>query len=202
MGTVDDMETPGVANAVRVGAHRASRRAGEATGAVKDGVGAAPELVRAKTEGNPLLVGLVAFGGGLVLASALKSSDTERHAAERVLQGLEPLKEQLLSAGKEVAGELQQSAQGRAEKVKKRATSGTQRLKSEAQVSVNEVKGQAQGASSRVQKRAQGAASTVQKRAQGASQEVRKQAQRSSRAAKGAAAHPPRRTSRGSGGLA
>ncbi|HSH61551.1 MAG TPA: DUF3618 domain-containing protein, partial [Acidimicrobiales bacterium] len=117
------------------GTERVSRTASQAKGALSDGVSAAPEVVRTKTQGSPLLAGLVAFGGGLVLASAVKASEAERQAAERILQELEPVKEQLMSAGKDVAGELQQSAQGRAEQVKQKATSSTQRLKSEAQTS-------------------------------------------------------------------
>ena len=141
MGTVDGVEPARATDSVRGGADRVSRRASEAKGALSDGVSSAPEVVRTKTQGSPLLVGLVAFGGGLVLASAVKASEAERQAAERILKELEPVKEQLMSAGKDVAGELQQSAQGRAEQVKKRATSSTQRLKSEAQTSVEEVRG-------------------------------------------------------------
>jgi Protein of unknown function (DUF3618) len=193
MGTVDELESARATDAVRGGAQRASRRASEAKGAVSSGVSAAPEVVRTKTQGSPLLVGLVAFGGGMVLASAMKASDAERQAAQRLMNELEPLKEQLMSAGKDVAGELQQSAQGRAEQVKQKATSSTERLKSEAQTSAEEVKGQAQGATKRVQKRAQGASKRVQGQAKGATQQVRKEASRSSRAVKSAARDAPRR---------
>ncbi len=196
MGTVDEVEPAPATGAVRGGAERVSRRASEAKGAVSDGVSAAPEVVRTKTQGSPLLVGLVAFGGGMVLASAVKASEAERQAAERVLKELEPIKEQLTSAGKDVAGELQQSAQSRAEQVKQKAVSGTERLKSEAQTSTEQVKGQAQGASKRVQKRAQGASKRVQSQAKGAKQQVRKEATRSSRAVKSTAGSAPRRSTR------
>ncbi|MDQ3570416.1 MAG: hypothetical protein M3396_07300 [Actinomycetota bacterium] len=63
----------------------------QATGAVSEGASAAPDVVKAKTQGNPLLAGLVAFGGGMIIASALRPSERERQAAERVLQELEPL---------------------------------------------------------------------------------------------------------------
>jgi len=192
MGSIEDVEPARATASVRGGAQSVSRRASEAKSAVSDGVSAAPEVVRTKTQGSPLLVGLVAFGGGLVLASAVKASDAERQAAERLLKELEPVKEQLMSAGKDVAGELQQSAQGRAEQVKSKATSGTQQLKSQAQTSAEEVKGQAQGASKRVQKRAQGASKRVQSQAKGATQQVRKEAGRSSRAVKSGAPAPRR----------
>ncbi len=194
MGTMDDVEPARATDSVRGGAQSVSRRASAAKGALSDGVSAAPEVVRTKTQGSPLLVGLVAFGGGMVLASAVKASEAERQAAERLLKELEPVKDQLMSAGKDVAGELQQSAQGRAEQVKQKATSGTQRLKSEAQTSAAEVKGQAQGASKRVQKRAQGASKRVQAHAKGSAQQVRKEAARSGRAVKSAAGSAPRRS--------
>ncbi len=197
MGTVDDVEPARATASVPGGAERVSRRASEAKGAVSDGVSAAPDVVRTKTQGSPLLVGLVAFGGGLVLATAVKASEAERQAAEGLLKELEPVKDQLVSAGKEVAGELQQSAQGRAEQVKAKATSGTQRLKAEAQTSAAEVKGQAQGASKRVRKRAQGASKRVQSQAKGATEQVRKEAARSSRAVKSSVGSAPRRRAPG-----
>ena len=50
----------------------------------------APEVVRGQAQGNPLLAGLVAFGGGLVLATALPPTDNERQAAERIVEASSP----------------------------------------------------------------------------------------------------------------
>jgi hypothetical protein len=140
MGTVDGVEPARATDSVRGDAERVSRRASEAKGALSDGVSSAPEVVRTKTQGSPLLVGVVAFGGGLVLASAVKAGEAER-GRRAGPEGARAREGAAMSAGKDVAGELQQSAQDRAERVKKRATSSTQRLKSEAQTSVEEVKG-------------------------------------------------------------
>ena len=178
MGPAETLDPPGTADSVRGGARRASQRVGEAAGSLASEARSAPEVVRTSAQGNPLLAGLVAFGGGLIAASALRPSDSERQAAERILEQLEPLKEQAMSAGKSMAGELQQSAQSRAEQVRQRATSGAQRVKTEAQGSTEDIKGQAQGATKRVQKRAQGATKKVQKRAQGATKKVQKRAAR------------------------
>lgn len=187
MGSVDDVEPSRAADPVRGGAQQASRRVGKAAGAVSERASAAPEVVRSTTQGKPLLAGLVAFGGGLILASALPPSEAEKQAAERVLEGLEPLKDQAASAGRSMAGELQQSAQARAERVKKRAASGAQRVKAEAQGSAEEVKGRAQGATKRVQKRAKSASKQVQGQAKRSSTTVKKTAKRSAKAAKAAA---------------
>ena len=164
-----------------------SRRVGQAAGTLSEQASAAPQVVRSTAQGNPLLAGLVAFGGGLILASALPPSEAEKQAAERVLEGLEPLKEQAVSAGRSVAGELQQSAQAKAERVKKRASSGAGRVKSEAQGSAEEVKGRAQGASKRVQKRAKSASKQVQGQAKRSSTTVKRTAKRSAKTAKAAA---------------
>ena len=92
----------------------------------------APEVVRGQAQGNPLRAGLVAFGGGLVLATALPPTDNERQASERIVDGLEPLKEQAVSAGRSMAGELQQSAQGASTRVRKQARRSTGTVKSQA----------------------------------------------------------------------
>ncbi len=187
MGAVDDVEPSRAADSVRGGAQQVSRRVSQAAGALSDQASAAPQAVRSTAQGNPLLAGLVAFGGGMILASALPPSDAEKQAAERVLEELEPLKEQAASAGRSMADELQQSAQARAERVKKRASSGAQRVKSQAQGSAEEVKGQAQGASKRVQKRAKKAAKQVEGQAKRSSTTVKRTAKRSTRGAKSAA---------------
>ena len=183
MGTVEEVDPGGAADSVREGAQRASRRVGEAAGSLADEARAAPELARAQAQGNPLVAGLVAFGGGMILASALPPTESERQAAERILEGLEPLKEQAVSAGRSVAGELQQSAQARAEQVRRRATAGAERVRSEAQSSAEEAKGRARGASKRVRKRAEGATKQVSKQAQGATKQVRKQARKKAQGA-------------------
>lgn len=187
MGAAQDLEPSRAADSVRGGAQRLSRRASQATGALSEQASAAPEMVRSSAQGNPLLAGLVAFGGGLILASALPPSDAEKQAAQRALEKLEPLKEQAVSAGRSMADELQQSAQSRAERVKERATSGAQRVKSEAQDSAEEVKGRAQGASKRVQKRAKSASKRVSGQAERSSTAIKQTAKRSARAAKAAA---------------
>ncbi len=204
MGPVDGVDVSRAAGSVRGGAQRASRRVGEAAGSLASGASSAPDVVRSRAQGNPLLAGLVAFGGGLIAASALPPTDSERQAAERILEELEPLKEQAVGVGKSVAGELQQSAQSRAERVKQRAASGAERVRSDAQQSGQEVKGRGQGAAKKVQKRAQGAAKKVQKRAQGSTKRVQKRAQGSTkRVQKRAAGQParaqgaPRRQTRG-----
>ncbi len=185
MGPVDDVEPARAAESVRSGGQQASRRVSRAASSLADDARAAPEVARGKAQGNPLLAGLVAFGGGLVLASTLPPRESERQAAERIVQGLEPLREQAASAGRSMAGELQQSAQARAERLKQRASSGARRVKSEAQGSADEVKGQAGGSTKR-----------VQKRAQAASTQVGKQARRSTGAAKSQAGPASRRTSK------
>ena len=187
MGAAGDVEPSRATDSVRGGTQQVSRRVGRAAGTLSERASAAPEVVRSTAQGNPLLAGLVALGGGMIVASALPPTEAEKQAAQRALEGLEPLKEQAVSTGRSMAGELQQSAQARAERVKKRASSGAQRVKSEAQSSAEDVKGQAQGASKRVQKRAKRASKQVQGQAKRSATTVKRTAKRSARSVKAAA---------------
>lgn len=142
-----------------------SERAGEAAGTVSEQARTAPSALRERTEGNPMAAGLVALGAGLIVANLLPPTDRERRAAERLRSQLEPLKQQATEIGKDVAGELQQSAQARAEQVKDRANDAAQHVKEEAQASSEEVKDQAQSATTEVKQQGRRASRQVKQTA-------------------------------------
>ncbi|MEV6605856.1 DUF3618 domain-containing protein [Kutzneria sp. NPDC051319] len=56
----------------------------QATSAVSDAVSEAPHALRRQTEGNPLAMGLIAFGVGWLTASLLPASRAEQQLAEQV----------------------------------------------------------------------------------------------------------------------
>jgi hypothetical protein len=93
----------------------------------------APATVTRQTQGNPLAVGLIAFGAGLLAASLLPSTDAERRAgeqlAERADEVVEPLKEKAAELGgdlkeraQEAAGEIKDTARDAVTSTKEQAT--------------------------------------------------------------------------------
>ncbi|MFJ3404869.1 DUF3618 domain-containing protein [Promicromonospora sp. NPDC090134] len=93
---------------------------------VADTVGSAPRVVREQAQGNPLAVGLVAFGVGLVVAALLPSSRTEQRAATAVQEKAAPLVDDVKSAASEIAHDLEQPAKEGAEAVRDAAKSAAQ----------------------------------------------------------------------------
>src|SRR3546814_16553717 len=75
---------------------------GERMESMADTVTSAPDMARSSTQRNPLAMGLVSFGVGLVAASLLPATRQERHLAQRV----EPIPER----GADGAGSLPRAA--------------------------------------------------------------------------------------------
>ena len=61
-----------------------SEQAADAMSNVKETVSEAPEKLRQKTQGNPMAVGLIAFGGGMLAGALLPESRVEGRALRRV----------------------------------------------------------------------------------------------------------------------
>ena len=92
--------------------------AGEAV----DTVRGAPEVARQQAQGNPMMVGAVAFGVGFLVAAAFPPSRTEEQLAEQAMEKAEPVKQQLIESGQEVAEHLKESATEAVGQVKQTAT--------------------------------------------------------------------------------
>jgi len=118
---------------------------------IGSGISDAKDRVVAKAEGNPLAVGLIAFGVGLVVASLIPASEKEKDVAGTVQDSAQPLVEKAKDAAKEVGEHLKEPAQQAAAAVKDTATDAAQNVKAETQVAADEVKGQAQQARDNVQ---------------------------------------------------
>ena len=88
--------------------------------------------VKAKAEGNPLAVGLIAFGVGLVAASLIPASHREKQLAESVKEQAQPLVDQVSSVAKEVASDLKEPARQAATAVKDSAQGAFDTVKAEA----------------------------------------------------------------------
>ena len=98
-----------VAGRARDVAGSAKDGAQEAAGRAAEQVREAPEAIQQQTQGNPLAAGLIAFGAGLLLATAFPPTEAEQRAAGALQERVEPIKDQALEAGREVKDHLQEA---------------------------------------------------------------------------------------------
>jgi hypothetical protein len=122
--------------------------------AVGDAVSGAPETAKAKTTGNPLAAGLIAFGAGMVISSLIPSSQKEQDAVSNLQGNLEPLKEKATEAVRDIGEQLREPAQEAAESVKSTAAEGVQTVKDEGMAAKDQVQGQAEESKTRVKDQA------------------------------------------------
>ena len=115
----------GVASDAREGSSSAMSSAGET-------IAEAPRAVVQQTQGNPLAVGLIAFGAGLLVASLIPASRKEKEVAATVKEKAEPLAGEVSGAAKEMAENLREPAQEAATAVKDAATDAAGTVKGEA----------------------------------------------------------------------
>ena len=101
MGTAEELGDAAV-EGVRGTAGDLTTRARE----VADSVAELPRSVRQQTQGNPIAAGVVAFGVGLLLAAAFPPSRKEKELARAVQEQVQPLTDQLMAAGQEIAENL------------------------------------------------------------------------------------------------
>ncbi|WP_270365491.1 DUF3618 domain-containing protein [Microbacterium algeriense] len=109
-------------------------------------VGDVKDRVVAKAEGNPLAVGLIAFGAGLLVASLIPASSKEKDLAATVKDQAQPLVDEVTDAAKEVGEHLKQPVQDSFAAVKESAQDSVAAVSDEAQTAAAEVRGQAQDA--------------------------------------------------------
>ena len=110
-----------------------------------------PDQVKAKTQGNPLAAGLIAFGAGLLVSSLIPPSQKEREAADQLKTAAQPLAHELTDAAKNMAQDLKEPAQEAMENVKATATDAAQNVKTEGQQAATDVKDRATDAKDNVQ---------------------------------------------------
>jgi hypothetical protein len=107
--------------------------AGSAAGSVKDAAGTAADAVRdtphkvaRQTRGNPLAVGLIAFGAGLVAASLIPPTEAEKAAGQKLADNSEGLVEKAKESLQEVKQDVTDSARDSAQQVKETARDAAQ----------------------------------------------------------------------------
>jgi gas vesicle protein len=127
-----------------------------AASSVGDTVSEAPQMLRERTEGNPLAAGIIAFGAGWLASTLIPSSKAEQRAATQVMDKAQPLvdqaKEQVTQVAGDVKDELQPRAQEAAQSLKESASSAASTVQDQArdsgQQATEDAKSAAKGGSS------------------------------------------------------
>jgi ElaB/YqjD/DUF883 family membrane-anchored ribosome-binding protein len=126
-----------------------SERAEQARQAVSD----APERIEQRTRGNPLAAGMIAFGVGALIGSALPESDAERRVAreatdkvdvegtkQRLSEHARDLKETVQDHAREAAEDVKDSAREAAHDVQDQARHEGERVRTDARQSGEQVR--------------------------------------------------------------
>ena len=129
-----------VVNTVAGARDRVMGSATDTSESMADGVKGIPDAVTTKTQGSPLGAGLVAFGLGFVAAAVFPPSSKEKQVAGQLMANAEPLKDELVDAGKQIADDLKAPAQESLDNVKESATGAAQEVKSTAADAADSVK--------------------------------------------------------------
>ena len=153
MGVADDVKSAGSSALHSAGDHASSAGGGlhSAGSSVGSSLSAAPGRAVEKAKGNPLAVGLIAFGLGWLVSSLIPSTDKEQELASNAKEAAAPLKEKVTDAAKEVAQNLKEPAQEAAQSVKGTAQEAVSTVKDEGASAASDLKGSAQDAKQSVQ---------------------------------------------------
>jgi predicted ATP-dependent serine protease len=101
------------------------------------------EAASSRTRGNPLAVGLIAFGTGWLAGSVLPASRSEQRLAERAKEQAQPLVEQGQQVAKESAQNLQEPVRQAAEEVKSSAQDAVSSVKDQTKEAGQDVRSSA-----------------------------------------------------------
>jgi hypothetical protein len=114
--------------------------AGDSLGGVADDASGLAHNAVDRAKGNPLAVGLIAFGIGWLASSLIPASTVEKQVAANVKDAAEPLVTEAKDAAKQVGENLKQPLTDAAEAVKGTATDAAGTVKSETTSSAEEVR--------------------------------------------------------------
>jgi ElaB/YqjD/DUF883 family membrane-anchored ribosome-binding protein len=117
-----------------------SDRAADAVAGAKDSLAEAPTKLRQKTEGNPLAVGLIAFGGGMLAGALLPESRVEGRAVRRVEPALAGAASEAGHIARDIADDVKESTGASVEQVKEKASAAAGNVKEEAREAFDRTK--------------------------------------------------------------
>jgi gas vesicle protein len=106
-------------------AYGAKARVGQTAQEVAGTVRQAPAALARQTQGNPLAVGVIAFGVGLLSASLIPETELERRAGRQIKDRagdlVEPIREPLAESAQQLKSDLGGAAREAAQEVKQTA---------------------------------------------------------------------------------
>ncbi|WP_375474701.1 DUF3618 domain-containing protein [uncultured Jatrophihabitans sp.] len=100
----------------------------------------APQAVKSQAQGNPLAVGLIAFGVGWLVSSLAPASQAEQQVAAQAEAKAKQLAEPAKQVGQEIAQNLKEPVQQSVEQVKTAATDAAQDTADQARHAADDVK--------------------------------------------------------------
>jgi phage-related protein len=109
-----------------------------------------PDTVRRRTEGNPLAVGVIAFGAGWLVSSLLPVTSAEQQVATQVkdaaAEHARPVADQLGEAAQQAKEQLREPVRQAADSVKSAASGAASTVSEETQSAAGDVAGRTQQA--------------------------------------------------------
>jgi len=120
--------------------------AGDSLGGLADDASGLAHQTVQTAKGNPLAIGLIAFGVGWLASSLVPASTTEKRIAGKITEAAEPLVQEVTDAAKQVGENLKQPLSDAAEAVKDTATEAAGTVKSETTDAVGQVRDEAKHA--------------------------------------------------------
>ncbi|HAQ59584.1 MAG TPA: hypothetical protein DCR63_03850 [Microbacterium sp.] len=130
-----------VRDSVMGAADDAGSSLGSAGGSAAHDLRHGAENVKARAEGNPLAVGLIAFGVGLLAASLLPASSAERKGAQTAREKAQPLVDEAKEAAREMGANLKEPAEQAASSVRESASEAAEHVRDDATQSADRVSG-------------------------------------------------------------
>lgn len=117
-----------------------SDRAADAVAGARETLTEAPEKLRQKTKGNPLAVGIIAFGGGMLAGALLPESRLEGRAVRRVEPALAGAVSGAGHIAREIADDVKESTGASVEQIREKASAAAENVKEEAREAVDRTK--------------------------------------------------------------
>ncbi|MCP2032992.1 gas vesicle protein [Okibacterium sp. HSC-33S16] len=103
--------------------------------------GSMPSTAVSKAKGNPVAVGVIAFGVGLLAASLIPASSREKQLGQTAKEKAAPLVDNLKETAKGVAEDLKEPAMDAADSVKGAAADAVSQVKDDAKSQTQDIRG-------------------------------------------------------------